>query len=141
MIGYVFTFIGGVTVGVIADRLIDYILTKNKVKFEEALVGCFGEPVVTNSFSLKDVNEWLKQRKEKIQNECKGFVVKATSINLKKLGIQIESNGSINNMLIIAIINNENNNIEESILIKYDSLDADLENILAKGDGTLVVGG
>ena len=141
MIEYVFTFLGGVAIGVVADRLVDYVVAKQKVKFEEALIGCFGEPMSTNCFSLKDVNEWLQTRKEKIQNGAKGFVVKASSINLKKLGIEIDSNGSVSNMLIVAIINVETNNIEESILIKYDSLDSELESILSKGDGTLVIGG
>ena len=47
----------------------------------------------------------------------------------------------MDNYLAIAVINSTTKEMEDSILVKYDELDERLEELLAKGDGTLVVGG
>ena len=55
---------------------------------------------------------------------------------MKKINVKIDST----QFLVIAIVSqNDNEDIIDALLVKYKTLDAKLEEALAKGNGTLVV--
>jgi len=108
---------------------------------EEVLKTCFGNPVYTDCFSMKETKEWLIARKDKLENGHKGIVMKATPEALRSFGSKYEIKMSAENYLIIAIVNMNKHEIDDSVLIKYNTLEQSLEQNLEKGDGVLVIGG
>ena len=57
-------------------------------------------------------------------------------LEMKKINVKIDST----QFLVIAIVSqNDNEDIIDALLVKYKTLDAKLEEALAKGNGTLVV--
>lgn len=91
-------------------------------------------------FSLVQARDWIKMRQENISNGAKALVMKITSETLASLGKDVEITQNMDNYLVIAIINGSTKEMEDSILVKYNKLDEKLEELLAKGNGTLVVG-
>ena len=129
----------GIGLGVIIDRIIQYIKTTQELKYSKVLEGCFGEPFYTNSFGVADVQEWSKAREELLKSGYQIIVMKAVPEQLHKFMDNLEIGKGINNYLIMAVINEETKEIAESMLVKYESLTEDLCKLLEKGDGTMVI--
>ena len=108
---------------------------------EEVLKTCFGNPIFVDNFSFQETKKWLLDRKDKLENGHKGIVMKATPEALRSFGSKYEIKMSAENYLIIAVLNTATKEISDSVLIKYSMLDQNLEQSLAKGNGTLVIGG
>lgn len=108
---------------------------------ETILKKCFGEPVLSSSFSFRQAKEWLLQRKEKITSGHKGVILKATPETLRSFGSEYEIKLNAENYLVIAIVDMANHDISDSVLIKYNSLDDELTKKLDAGNGVLVIGG
>lgn len=66
----------------------------------EALRSCFGEPMCTTNLTFREVKDWIKARKEKLESGAKAIAVKANSDTLKNLGKDINIDG-VDNYLII----------------------------------------
>lgn len=120
--------------------LIYYLIKIQKHKKLNTLISCFGEPSYCDLFSLSDVKQWVKLRENKLQNNCKAVVLKANSKNLSTFEKEFTLNDDGKEYLVIAIVSNDKQ-IKDSVLIQYNKLDNQLENVLAKGDGVLVIGG
>lgn len=108
---------------------------------ELILKRCFGDPVLSGQFSFQNAKEWFLHRKDKISSGHKGIILKATSENLKSLGTECRINFNADNYLILAIVNMQDHDITDSVLIKYNSIDDQLERNLESGNGVLVIGG
>lgn len=134
-----------VTAGVVLGILIEKALAMSKenkaVDKEKLLEECFGEHMCVGKFSLVQVRDWIKAHQENLNNGSKALVLKITPETLKSIGKNIEITDNMDDYLAIAIINSNTEQMESSILVKYKELDEKLEEILAKGDGTLVVEG
>ena len=98
----------------------------------------FGKAMFTSNLSMKEVQEWIKGREDRIKSGSKAIILKANKSTLSKIGKDIEV-WEDNNNIVIAIVDDVTHNIEDSVLIKYEKLDQALENSLAKGDGVFVV--
>lgn len=120
--------------------LISRMIKQKNQKGFNTLESCFGEPSYSDSFSLSEVKQWVKLREEKLKNDCKAVVLKANSKTLSTLGRKFEMKEDGKNYLVIAVVDTDKK-IEDSVLIQYNKLDDSLENVLAKGDGVLVIGG
>lgn len=141
MYKYVLSVAGGVAVGIIIAKLVEQMKENQKIERIKILEKCFGTPMYTNCFSMREVTEWIKGREEKLKAGAKAVVLKANKNTLQKIGKDLDIGDGISNNIIIAIVNETNNDIEDSILVKYEKLDEALESALAKGDGVLIVEG
>lgn len=110
--------------------------SKDKTKILEE---CFGEPMCTNTFTIDEAKEWITVRKEHLENGAKAVIMKINDNTLKSLGKELNIGSEIGNMMIVAIMNTQSSHIIDSVLIKYETLDQNLEKMLAKGNGVLVV--
>ena len=139
MWGYVATFVGGVAIGIIIDKIVEKVKLDSKLKFSEALEACFGEPMYTNNFTIKDVRDWIKAHEDALTGNTKAVIMKAKPEILKEFESSLDFSNGVENTLIIAIINNDEKKIEASLLVKYEKLDGALETTLEKGDGIMIV--
>ena len=113
------------------------------IDLEKLLTDLFGQAVYSVTFSLREARDWIKARQDKLNAGKKAVVCKINSqtlpmfgLELKKLNLKIDST----QFLVIAIMSqNDSEDIIDSLLVKYKTLDAKLEEALAKGKGTLVV--
>lgn len=136
---YALTFVGGAAVGVIADRIMLKAKSDKSLERSKVLEDCFGEPMCTNTFTISEAKEWIMGRKEQLENGAKAVIMKANDNTLKNLGKELHIGSGVENMMIVAIVDTQQSRIIDSVLIKYETLDAGLENALAKGNGVLVV--
>ncbi len=139
MMKYVGIMIGGIALGIIADRIILAIEDKQKTDREKILEKCFGEPMYTSVFSINEVRDWIQTREDSLKNGAKAIVLKANAETLKRIGEDLDIGTGVKNNIVIAIVDGKTSNIVDSALIKYESLDPSLENALSKGNGILVV--
>ena len=135
MMNYVFTFAAGLAAGIVLEKALSKMYTSTVAGRTDTLRACFGEPMCTTTFTFNEAKEWIKSRETALSNGSKAVIAKANSKTLKGLGKEMNIDG-VDNYLVMAIIN-QSNDIQDSILIKYECLDQDLENSLAKGNGIL----
>ena len=74
-----------------------------------------------------------------LQDGAKAIVLQANSETLKGIGKDLDIGNNLKNNLVIAIVDESCKNISDSVLIKYETLDARLDEALSKGNGVLVV--
>ena len=134
MIKYVGIMVGGIALGIVLDRIIIAIMEKEKI-----LEKCFGEPMYTSLFSMDEVRGWIKSRENLLQNGTKAVVLKANSETLRGIGKELNIGNNLKNNIVIAIVDEANKQISDSVLIKYEMLDMKLDAALSKGNGILVV--
>ena len=139
MMRYVGIVVGGIALGIVLDRIVITIAENRKLEKEKILERCFGEPMYTSSFSMSEVRDWIKAREEKLQNGAKAIVLRANSDTLQRIGKDLDIGSNLKNNIVIAIVDETNKNISDSVLVKYETLDAKLEEALNKGNGVLVV--
>ena len=139
MWGYITTFIGGVSIGILVDKLVEKEKQNSKLKFSEALEVCFGTPVYTNLFTINDVRDWIKTNEKILGDEAKAIIMRARPDILKVFESRLDFSNGIENTLVLAIVNGSEKKIKASLLVKYDKLDEILDAALAKGDGVMVV--
>ena len=139
MIKYVGLMMGGIALGVIIDRMVIAIAENKKDEKEKIVGNCFGERMYTSSFSLNEVRDWIKARQDKLENGAKAIILKANSETLHKIGKDLDIGKGIENNLVIAIVDETNKSISDSVLVRYESLDEKLEHALNNGKGVLVV--
>ena len=108
---------------------------------EKLLETCFGEHTYIQNVTLAQVRDWIKNREDMLRNNSKAIVFKLNSDNVKKINKIIDISRLDGNYLAITIMEQSSNEMLESILIKYDTLEDNLEEFLAKGNGTAVIGG
>lgn len=77
----------------------------------------------TSSFSLNEVRDWIKARQDKLENGAKAIILKANSETLHKIGKDLDIGKGIENNLVIAIVDETNKSISDSVLVRYESLD------------------
>ena len=131
----------GVALGIVIDRIILYFKSNQELKYSKVLEDCFGEPMYTNTFAISDVRDWSKAREEQLKEGHKIVVLKAVPELLKDIGKELEIGSGLDNYLVMALVNEENKEIVDSLLVKYEKLDTMLEEQLKKGDGSMVVEG
>lgn len=136
-----FLIIGGASAAVTLFILLLRAKVKNSQTDEQVLRNCFGDPILADEFTFQQAKQWLLTRKSLIESGQKGIILKATPEALQTLGDQFELKMSTENYIVLAIVNMQSHEITESVLIKYNSLDDELEQNLAAGNGTLVIGG
>jgi len=135
------SFAAGLVAGIIVTKAVIMSKENNIVDKEKLLEECFGEHMYVSRFSLIQARDWIKMRQENIDRGAKALVMKITSETLKNLNKNVSISSDMNNYLAIAVVNSISNKMEDSILVKYDQLDEKLEELLERGNGTLVVGG
>jgi len=139
MWGYVAAFVGGAAVGFTVDKIAEKIKLNSKLKFSKALEACFGEPIYTNGFTVKDVRDWIKAHEELLGENTVAVVMKAKPEILKEFESSLDFSDGADNTLIIAILNKNEKKTEASLLVKYAKLDDSLEAALNKGNGMMIV--
>lgn len=139
MIKYVGIMVGGIAIGIILDKIIIAVMENKKLEREKILEKCFGEPMYTSLFSMAEVRDWIKSRETLLQDGAKAIVLQANSETLKGIGKDLDIGNNLKNNLVIAIVDESCKNISDSVLIKYETLDARLDEALSKGNGVLVV--
>lgn len=108
---------------------------------EEILKSCFGEPLHTDEFTLFQAKKWLGARKSLLDSGSKAIITKVNTDTMAEYCKEFKINVTIDNYLVVAVMDVHNHEIEDSLLVKYNSLEEKLEKLLEKGNGTLVVGG
>lgn len=143
MLKYVITVAGGIAVGIvigsIMEKSIMQIRENKKNERSRILEECFGKPMYASKFSMNEVRGWIKSRKERLESGAKAVILKVNAETLKQIGKDLDIGNEMEKNMVIAIIDETTKNIEDSVLIKYEVLDANLEAALEKGKGVLVV--
>ena len=131
--------VGGVAVGMIGGVFLEKLLKSMKenriLKCSELLEKNFGEPMVTNKFTFAEAKEWIMARESKIKDGYKGIVMKVNKESFAKLGSDLVIDKNLENYLLLAIY--KEGNFDDTLLVKYGSLDRDLEANLK--EGTMVI--
>lgn len=139
-VSYVVAIAVGVVIGlgIVWRRSGEFKLDKRKL-----LEHCFGEAVYARSFSLSETRDWIKEREKLLKDGCKALVAKVNNETLKMLGkeLKLDFDSDDEKYLVIVLVSRQDNAIKDSVLIKYEELNAQLEDALAKGNGALVVEG
>ena len=142
------SFAGGAVCGVAMACIIIEIIKKSsmdmknqKINQEQLLEECFGEAMYASTYSFEKAKKWIKAHEQLLKNGANALVMKVNEETMKVIKKDVNIEGEPENYLVIAIINEKSQQMEESLLVKYGRLDANLENILAKGNGMLVVEG
>lgn len=120
------------------DKFINILLKKkiNADNFDES----FGESMYTNSLSLKEVGAWVFDREDKVREGATAIVLKANSETLKGIEKTPSTEDEENKKIIIAIVDMKGKEIFDSVLIKYEELDSNLEKAFNRGNGVFEVG-
>lgn len=140
MFGKLIAFTVGATA--VAGLLVWLFKELGETSSEDKLKSCFKNHIYTDVFTYEQMRGWIHEREHLIKNNCKALVTKINSASMQEIFKMANIvDVGLDNYLAIVIMNNEIKNIEDSVLIKYGTLDARLEEVLAKGNGTLVVGG
>ena len=100
---------------------------------------CFGEPMSATKLTFQEVKEWIQARKDQLVDGAKAAVVKVNESTMKSIGKDLDTKG-VENYIVLVVMTGDKQ-IADSLLIKYETLDRELEDALAKGDGILVVKG
>lgn len=131
--------VGGVAVGMVGGVFLEKLLKSMKenriLKCSELLEKNFGEPMVTNKFTFAEAKEWIMARESKIKDGYKGIVMKVNKESFAKLGSDLVIDKNLENYLLLAIY--KEGNFDDTLLVKYGSLDRDLEANLK--EGTMVI--
>lgn len=140
MVDYVITFAAGAAIGVLLDKFVFTKMQENGIQNRtDALRACFGEPMSATKFTFAEVKEWIQGRKGQLVDDAKAAVVKVDENTMKSLGKNLDTRG-VENYIVLVIMTSDKQ-IADSLLVKYEKLDQELENALAKGNGILVVRG
>jgi hypothetical protein len=134
-------FLGGVAVGVVLDRILIRAQDTKAESPTRVLEECFGAPVWADTFTIKDVRDWVKAREEQLTGHSKAIVLKANEDTLKSIGKEIHIGSSVKKFIILAVYDEAKNEVATSSLIKYGHLDDQLEAALANGNGSMVIEG
>lgn len=138
---YILAATGGICAGILIDRAITYMIEKKKIKYEDILIKCFGEPMYMNVVSFNDLGDWANNRQDKMNETTKILVTKTTSQYFKDLQSQYNISGQADSFLLLALIDTskQEDSVIESLLIKYNSIEESLNEKLSSSDGTLVI--
>lgn len=140
MVNLMVSFVAGAAIGVALERFVFAKMQENGIQSQtDALRACFGEPMCTTKLTFLEVKEWITERKDKLVDDTKAAVVKVDENTLRSLGKSLNTKG-VENHIVLTIMTDDKQ-ILDSLLIKYEQLDLELENALAKGNGILVVKG
>lgn len=131
----------GVVLGIALDEGIRHMKTEREIQSKKVLETCLGEPMCTDTLTLEQIRDWVKEREKPLKEGHKVIVAKATSNKLKTLGLNMNLGDDSDHYMIVAVINTSKpeHTVTESLLIKYEKLDDMLQNCLNPGDGILVV--
>lgn len=137
--------LGYVVAGTAAVTVIAYLLLQHSKNGgakdpEEFLKGVFGEPMVTGHFSLTEATGWIKARSDALDQGGKAIIMEANESTLKTIGVDLKIGDSDNKFLVMAVVSTEENDLLDSVLIKYATLDENLKKNIANGNGVLIVG-
>lgn len=133
-------FAGGAVIGAAADRLA-VIMKQNKLKkSEETLIRNFGEPSTVTTFTFDEAIDWITQHDELMQNGHEAAIFKVNNQTLSMVNKKFNIDFGVNKYLVIGIRKKQTKNFADSVLVKYDRLDARLESELAQGNGFMVIG-
>ena len=130
-------------IGIIALIVVFCLFYFHSAKSGPALKKYFSAPVHASIFTLREVKDWIQKYSKLLDKGCKAIVFKVNNKTLKTFGIEfnVNFNFDIEKYLAIVIASRSADQIriKYSVLINYDSLDQQLENELAPGNGVLVI--
>ena len=92
----------------------------------------------SSTFNIEDVTTWVEGIKDKLVDGNKVAVIRTSKKLIEKYCNNIHISQDIENYLIMTIVSS-NQEMNESILVKFDNLDPKLSDLLDKGDGILIV--
>lgn len=131
-------FAGGVIVGAALDRIIIAITKKEKA--EDTLKRIFGDPSTVTTFTFDEALDWITQHDDLMQKGHEAAIFKADNQNLSMVNKKYHLDFGADKYLVVAIRKKQTKKFTDSLLVKYDRLDARLESELAKGNGFMVIG-
>ena len=130
-------FVGGVIVGAALDRVIIAITKKEKA--EDTLKRNFGAPSTVTTFTYDEAIDWIIKHDDLMHNGHEAAVFKVNNQTLSMLNKKFNLDFGADKYLAVVIREKQTKNFKDSLLVKYDRLDARLESELAQGNGCLVI--
>lgn len=138
MVDYMISFAAGTATGVLLEKFVFAKMRESGIQSRtNALQACFGEPMSTTRLTYQEVVQWINARRDQLVDNTKAAVVKVDENTMKSLGKDLDTRG-VENYIVLVIMTGDKQ-ITDSLLIKYEKLDQELENSLARGNGVLVV--
>ena len=89
MVKYILTVAGGIVIGIIIEKMIIQSKENKKLECSRLLEQCFGKAMFTSNLSMKEVQEWIKGREDRIKSGSKAIILKANKSTLSKIGKDI----------------------------------------------------
>ncbi len=133
-------FAGGAVIGAAADRLAVIMKGRKLARDEETFKRNFGEPSTVTTFTFDEAIDWITQHDDLMQNGHEAAVFKANNQTLSMVNKKFDIDFVADKYLVVAIRKKQTKKFTDSLLVKYDRLDARLESELAKGNGFMVIG-
>lgn len=134
--------------GKIFKGLIDYVGEKSaelltedpEEKRMKILEAAFGEIMYAGTLSFSEVRGWLNRNKSFLRKGSRAVIMKLDDEKFAELfGSKFDDIDLGGENYLASVIMDSASRIKASLLVKYESLDVQLESML--GDGTLVVEG
>lgn len=133
----------GIIVGGILG-VVSYIVKKSydegkELNLDTLLQEYFGEPMVTSKLSFVEVKKWAKRHEDLLQDGSKMMVMKVKQELFDNASIPLAVGSNPNKYLVMLILDaNNSTEYKKQLLIKYESLDEGLEQLLGK-DGVVII--
>ena len=136
-------YVTAIVIGFILGFIAYKIWSKPKLlSKEKVLTHCFGEITYVKTFSLSEARDWIKARKNMLEDGGKASVIKVTNKNLSMLVNELKEfklNFDTGDKYLVLVVVKDDE-IKDSSLIKYENLNVNLEDALGS-DGNFVVEG
>ena len=121
----------GVVGGIFLEKLLRKFKDTRILKCSELLEKNFGSPIYSNNFTIKEVTEWFEVRKDKIDNDYKGIVMKINKETFDKMAIDLKIEKDLNKYLLLGIF--KEGSFSDTLLVKYEFLENKLNDALKEG--------
>lgn len=111
--------------------------TQNNVSIDHGkiLEQAFGEPMHTGKFTLSEATTWLKSH---FREGCEGIIFRSDCAALKAYAPNIDLGKGSEHYLIMAMVDKSANTMQDHVLVKFETLDANLNEALGN-EGMLVI--
>ena len=131
----IFLTVAGATVCVaILGTIIWRVYGSNGDK-SKVLESVFGEPTHTGTFTLSEAMTWVKSH---FRTGCQGAIFRADCAALKNYAPDVDFSSGLENYLVMVILDKSGGAMQDSVLVKFEKLDANLEEALGD-EGMLVI--
>ena len=112
--------VAGIIIAILAAKASRMQKENKPIDREALLEEAFGDHMYADCFSYSEAVEWIKQHKEALNQNAKALVMKVNDETMNAIGQNLHLGQSMDNYLLIAVVDMVTKEMLASILVKYD---------------------